>query len=254
MAVAFPSVWIAPGASLRYYMSLFPCFACLVGILVEARVTLTANEVWADFVCWYQRVLAVLIFLVGGGVAAFSWLRPHSEMAQSTPFAVIYFTACGLAAAWIWGLSTRLTPRAILLSFTVVACFLGLSQATLVVNLRQRFSEDAGQAVASLKQQIPEDAKFVSLGQAHHLFLFHLGKPVRLLKHNEDDPTVWGGAEYFCLWTKGTDPPQLDFAWEPVATISCDRNRSGRPTEVTIVGRRKPVVTASAAPSTTNRF
>jgi 4-amino-4-deoxy-L-arabinose transferase-like glycosyltransferase len=254
MAVAFPSVWIAPGASLRYYMSLFPCFACLVGILVEARVTLAANEVWADFVCWYQRVLAVLIFLVGGGVAAFSWLRPHSEMAQSTPFALFYFTACGLAAAWIWGLSTRLTPRAILLSFTVVACFLGLSQATLVVNLRQRFSEDAGQTVASLKQQIPEDAKFVSLGQAHHLFLFHLGKPVRLLKHNEDDPAAWGGAEYFCIWTKGTDPPQLDFSWEPVATISCDRNRSGRPTEVTIVGRRKPVVTASAAPSPPNRF
>jgi 4-amino-4-deoxy-L-arabinose transferase-like glycosyltransferase len=254
MAVAFPSVWIAPGASLRYYMSLFPCFACLVGILVEARVTLPANQVWADFVCWYQRVAAMLIFLVGGGVAAFSWLRPHSEMAQSTAFAVTYFAACLLAALWIWALSTRWTPRAILVSFTVVACFLGLSQATLMVNLRQRFSEDAGLAVASMKEQIPEDAKFVSLGQAHHLFLFHLRQPVRLLRPNDDDPAVWGDAEYFCLWTKGTEPPQLEFSWEPVATISCDRNRSGRPTEVTIVGRRKPVVTASAVTSPPPRF
>ncbi len=254
MAVAFPSVWIAPGASLRYYMSLFPCFACLVGILVEARVTLPANQVWSDFVCWYQRIVAMMIFLVGSAVAAFSWLRPHSEMAQSTLFTVIYFTACALAAAWIWGLSTRITPRAILVSFTVVACFLGLSQATLVVNLRRQFSEDAGEAVAIMKEQIPQDAKFVSLGQAHHLFLFHLRKPVRLLKHNEDDPAAWAGAEYFCLWTKGTDPPQLDFSWEPVATISCDRNRSGRPTEVTIVGRRKPVVTAASDTSAPARF
>jgi len=152
-----------------------------------------------------------------------------------------------LAAAWIWGLSTRLTPRAITLSFTAVACFLGLSQATLLVNLRQRFSEDAGQAVASMRRQIPEDAKFVSLGQAHHLFLFHLRKPVRLLRPNDDDPAVWGDAEYFCLWTKGTDPPQLEFPWEPIATISCDRNRSGRPTEVTIVGRRRLLATAAAA-------
>ena len=68
MAVAFPSVWIVPGASLRYYMSLFPCFACLVGILVEARVKLPANQVWSDFVCWYQRIAAMLIFLVGGAV------------------------------------------------------------------------------------------------------------------------------------------------------------------------------------------
>jgi 4-amino-4-deoxy-L-arabinose transferase-like glycosyltransferase len=254
MAVAFPSVWIAPGASLRYYMSLFPCFACLVGILIEARMTLPANEVWADFVCWYQRALAILIFMVGGAVAAFSWLRPHSEMAQSTAFAVIYLAACILAAVWIWAFSTRFTPRAIVLSFTVVACFLGLSQVSLVVNLRQRFSEDAGLAVASMKEQIPADAKFVSLGQAHHLFLFHLQKPVRQLRANEDDPAIWGDAQYFCVWTKGTELPQLDFSWEPVATISCDRNRSGRPTEVTIVGRRKPVATASAATSTPLRF
>ena len=60
MAVAFPSVWIAPGASLRYYMSLFPCFACLVGIVVEGRVTLPARDGWSAFVCWYQRVLAAV--------------------------------------------------------------------------------------------------------------------------------------------------------------------------------------------------
>ena len=38
LAVTFPSVWLAPLASLRYYMPLFPCIACLVGIVAEAFV------------------------------------------------------------------------------------------------------------------------------------------------------------------------------------------------------------------------
>jgi hypothetical protein len=141
-------VWIAPGASLRYYMSLFPCFACLIGILIEARMTLPTREVWAAFVCWYQRALAVLILAAGVGVAALSWLRPQSDFSQSVQFAAPYFAACLSVAAWIWWFSARMTPRALMLSFTATACFLGMSQATLMVNIRQRFSEDAGQAVA----------------------------------------------------------------------------------------------------------
>ncbi len=244
MAVAFPSVWIAPGASLRYYMSLFPCFACLVGIVVEGRVTLPARDGWSAFVCWYQRVLAALILSAGTGVVALSWLRPDSDLSQSARFAAIYFTACLLAAIWIWWFSARMTRRALMLSFTAAACFLGLSQATLMVNIRQRVSEDAGQAIASMKRRIPAGTPLVSLGPAHHLFLFYLRQPVRLLDPDEDDPAVWGNTDYFCMWIKGTDPPQLGFSWEPVATISCDRNRSGHPTEVMIVGRRKspPVV------------
>jgi hypothetical protein len=142
-----------------------------------------------------------------------------------------------------------MTRLSLLLSFTAAACFLGLSQATLMVNLRQRFSEDARQAVAALKQQIPADAPLVSLGPAHHLFLFHLRREVRLVDPDEDDPAAWGNADYFCMWIKGTDPPQFDFLWEPIATISCDRNRSAHPTEVMIVGRRKskPVVAEQTA-------
>lgn len=239
MAVAFPSVWIAPGASLRYYMSLFPCFACLVGIFVEGRITLPARDGWAAFVCWYQRVLALMILSVGCGVALSSWLRPGWELAQSVPFAACYFAGCLVAACWMWRLSGRMTPRALMLSFAAAACFLGLSQATLMVNIRQRFSEDAAGAVAKLKRQVPPGTQFVSLGPAHHLFLFHLREPVRLLDPEEDDPAAWGNDGYFCMWIKGTEPPQFGFPWEPVATISCDRNRSGHPTEVTLVGRRK---------------
>jgi len=254
MAVAFPSVWIVPGASLRYYMSLFPCFACLVGIVVEARMALPARDGWAAFVCWYQRVLAVLILSVGTVVVGMSWMQPHLDISQSERFAVIYFAACVLAAAWMWWWSTRMTRRALMLSFTAAACFLGLSQATLMVNLRQRTSEDAGQAVAAMKRQMPAGASLVSLGPAHHLFLFHLQEPVRLLAPDEDDPAAWGNADYFCVWFKGTDPPELGFSWEPVATISCDRNRSGRSTETTIVGRRKSPAVAAEQRSQPSHF
>ena len=67
-------------------MSLFPCFACLVGILVEARVTLPARDGWAEFLCWYQRALAILIFLAGAIIAAISWIRPDAEIAQTERF------------------------------------------------------------------------------------------------------------------------------------------------------------------------
>ncbi|HUE17160.1 MAG TPA: glycosyltransferase family 39 protein [Planctomycetaceae bacterium] len=254
MAVAFPSVWIAPGASLRYYMSLFPCFACLVGIMVEARITLPARDGWLAFVCWYQRVLALLILSAGTGVVAMSWMRPQSDLSQSIQFAVVYCTCCVVAAGWIWWFSTVMSRRALMFSFTAAACFLGLSEATLVVNLRQRTSEDAGQVIASMKQRIPAGTRFVSLGPAHHLFLFHLQEPVRLLGRDEDDPNAWGNTDYFCMWIKGTDPPQLGFSWEPVATISCDRNRSGRATEVTIVGRRKSSATVAGQPSQPPHF
>ena len=227
-------------------MSLFPCFACLVGLVIEARLSLPARNPWPAFVCWYQRALALLMLAVGSGVAALSWLQPQSEFSQSVLFAALYFTASLVGAVWIWWYSTSFSRRALMLSFTALACFLGLSEATLRVNILKRFSEDAGRAVADMKRQIPTGARFVSLGRAHHLFLFHLKEPVKIVDPDNDDSAAWGGADYFCMWIKGTEPPQLDFLWEPVATISCDRNRSGRPTEVTIVGRRKYPATADA--------
>ncbi len=129
------------------------------------------------------------------------------------------------------------------MTFTLVACFLGLSQATVVVNIRQKSSEDARQAVLDLKEKLPPGQSLVSLGPAHHLFLLHYAENVRLLPLDVQDPDTWGNGGYFCMWVKGNDIVHLCFPWKLVATISCDRNHSSDPTEIMIVGRRDETVT-----------
>jgi hypothetical protein len=124
-----------------------------------------------------------------------------------------------------------------------VACFLGLSQSSVVENIRQKSSEDAREAIQSLKDKIPPGEALVSLGPAHHLFLLHLAQNVRMLPLDAQDPSEWGNDGYFCMWVKGNDIVRLCFPWKLIATVSCDRNHSSDPTEIMIVGRRDETVT-----------
>jgi 4-amino-4-deoxy-L-arabinose transferase-like glycosyltransferase len=244
LAVTFPSVWLAPQASLRYYMPLFPCIACLVGILAEAFVNARERGGWAALICWYQRLLAVAMAGAGLGIAGISWFDPTSGLAQSIGFAAVYLVVCGAAAAVVWRFSARMTPPGLTVTFTLVACFLGLSQSSVVVNIRQQTSEDARQAVRVAKEKIPAGETLVSLGPAHHLFLLHLAQNVRMLPLDAQEPEAWGNGGYFCMWVKGNDIVRLCFPWKLIATISCDRNKSSEPTEIMIVGRRDETVAA----------
>jgi 4-amino-4-deoxy-L-arabinose transferase-like glycosyltransferase len=244
LAVTFPSVWVAPQASLRYYMPLFPCIACLVGIVVEGFVSLPERGGWGGLMCWYQRLLAIAMVVAGLGVAGISWLRPDSSFAQPIGLAAAYLPLCLVAAALVWRFSAQITPSALTVTSTLVACFLGFSQFSVVVNIRQKSSEDARQAILALKQELPPGETLVSLGPAHHLFLLHLAENVRQLPLDAQDPDAWGNGGYFCLWVKGNDIVQLCFPWKLIATISCDRNRSDDPTEIMIVGRRDETITA----------
>jgi 4-amino-4-deoxy-L-arabinose transferase-like glycosyltransferase len=244
LAVTFPSVWLAPQASLRYYMPMFPCVACLVGIVVEGFLRTSDRGGWSAFICWYQRLLAVVMVAAGVVLVGISFWKADSVLAQPASLAIVYLVACVAAAAVVWRFSARMTASALTVTFSLVACFLGLSQASVVVNIRQKSSEDARQAVLDLKQKLPPGESLVSLGAAHHLFLLHYAENVRLLRLDAQDPDTWGNDGYFCMWVKGNDIVHLCFPWKLVATISCDRNRSSDPTEIMIVGRRDDTVTA----------
>jgi 4-amino-4-deoxy-L-arabinose transferase-like glycosyltransferase len=247
LAVTFPSVWLAPLASLRYYMPLFPCVACLVGIVAEGFVSAQGHGTWSAFICWYHRLLAVAAVVAGLGIVCVSLFDRSSVLAQPIGLAAVYVVFCGTVAAAIWRLSARLTRGALTATFALVACFLGLTQSTVVVNIRQQSSEDAREAVRALKDQIPPGESLVSLGPAHHLFLLHFAQDVRQLPLGAQDPTAWGNGGYFCVWVKGNDVVRLCFPWKLVATISCDRNKSSEPTEIMIVGRRDEAVAERGA-------
>jgi len=147
-----------------------------------------------------------------------------------------------------------MTPRNLTAAFTVVACFLGLSQASIMVNVRQESSEDSRQAVLALKEKIPKGETLVSLGPAHHLFLLHLAENVRRLPLGSQDPDAWGNGGYFCIWVKGNDAVRLCFPWKLIATVCCDRNKSDEPTEIMIVGRRDGTVATRGTVPEAQRF
>jgi 4-amino-4-deoxy-L-arabinose transferase-like glycosyltransferase len=239
LAVTFPSVWFAPGASLRYYMPLFPCLACVVGIIMEGFVTFSPAAGWSAFIWGYYRLMAGLMASAGAGLLIVSLVRPNLTLAQSTAFALIYCGFCVLTAGAIWRSSGVLTRKRLLICSVALACFLGLTESSLLVNVRCRTSENAARKIASLKRQIPDSCNLVSIGPAHHLFLFHLKSPLKIVGKGNGDPNAVLNDGYFCVWLHGKELPQVNFPWEPIATICCDRSRSRNPVDTMVVGRVK---------------
>lgn len=239
-AISFPTVWIPATASLRYYMPMFPIFACLAGIAVERIAACARDSVWAELFVRYQRTLAVIPAGAAVVVLVISIGWPNLSWAQSLPFAICYLVACGTLAAIGWKVASWFSPRGIMIGMSTTACFLGLTYSTVLVYVRQKISEDAPAAIAQLRHQLPADKPLVSLGPAHHLFLLLYGEPVRQLDVDHPEELDRAGTDYFCfwVWSRGVKPADIPFRWEQVAVISCDRNRRSNPVDTMIIGRR----------------
>ena len=238
--ISFPSVWIPATASLRYYMPMFPIFACLAGIAVERIAAYAPGSFWPNLFVRYQKTLALVPVGTALVVLVVSVGWPSVSWSQTVTFALCYFAACGIIAGAGWYAAARLTPRNIMIGMTTTACFLGLTYSTLLVYVRQKISEDAPGAIVQLRQQLPADQPLVSLGPAHHLFLLLYGEPVKQLAVDHPEELDRIGTDYFCfwVWSGGVKPADIPFEWEQVAVISCDRNRRSNPVDTMIVGRR----------------
>ena len=239
VAISFPSVWIPATASLRYYMPMFPIFACLAGIAIERIAAYATDSIWQQLFLRYMRTLALIICGTGGVVLVASIAISSLSWSQTVPFAICYGLACAGLSALGWRAARSFSSRGVMIGMTSTACFLGLTYSTLLVNIRQKISEDAPGAVAQLRQQLPAGEELVSLGPAHHLFLLLYGQPVRQLAVTPSDMDV-AGTDYFCfwVWSGGVKPADIPFEWEQVARISCDRNKRSNPVDTMIVGRR----------------
>jgi hypothetical protein len=96
--------------------------------------------------------------------------------------------------------------------------------------------------VAELKKILPEDAGLVSFGTENsaidHLFAYYWGKPIRLISWPPlaDQPAP--EFEYFCFMKNSPGAQRIDFRWEKVTEICCDRVHSNTPQRVVVVGRR----------------
>lgn len=240
IGISFPSVWIPATASLRYYMPMFPLFACLAGIAIERIAAYAPDSIWQSLFTRYQRTLALVAGATGLVVLVASIGIRNLDLAQPIPFAVVYFAACAVIAAVGWRAARGFSARGIMIGMTTTACFLGLTYSTLLVYVRQKISEDAPGAVAQLRDRLPKGEHLVSIGPAHHLFLLLYGEPVKHVPLTQVAELDEAGTDYFCfwVWSGGVKPADIPFEWEQVASISCDRNRRKNPVDTMIIGRR----------------
>ncbi|HVA47517.1 MAG TPA: glycosyltransferase family 39 protein [Pirellulales bacterium] len=243
IAVAFPTCWLAPQARGRYFMPLYPCFAPLVAIAVERAWSRAATRTLAKL---WQRYLSLAA--AGAAIAAVAvlaaslspWLAA-TPLHQSPAFAVCYSLGALAAAAVAWQTRRPESGRQAVAGVAAVAVFLGLTSNGLLMNDVIRRSEDIAGQVAQLKQRLPDGVPLVSLGRAHHPFVYHYGQTIPWL----DWPKPGGPTdyEYFCFHcVRGRRKP-LPFEWEEIGVVRCDRYRRMQPVDAMVIGRRRPQIT-----------
>lgn len=229
LAVAFPTCWLHPGGQPRFFAPLFPCLAVLIGIAAqrcaEAAPGSTLHAAWRRFVL---TVVAVMILAAGAAsvAACCNWAAPR---AVALAYAIV---ALGLVMIV---LRSQRQSTAV----AALACFLVLTFTGIVSDVRLRRSENAGEAIRSLKACLPPAQPLVSFGgRIDCLFSYYYGSPFiapRPMPTRHDDGA---GVTYFCIECPGDSRPELPFAWEQIAAISLDRNRRPVPERIAVVGRR----------------
>jgi hypothetical protein len=237
LAVTFPSCWLIPGAHGRYFMPLYPCFAALVGLVVEYCVKSRPESF--PHTIWQNSLVAMSLVMAGFALAIVnaSWLGfpKVSMLIQQRSFSLIYaVSTLGFAAILLW-LRGRADWRWGYASVIALAVFVGVTYDTVVMNFIVRKNGVTAEQVVQLKEQLANGHQLTSFGPIHHLFAYHFRDPIGLQDWPKDCSAA-GNVDYFCF--ERNDARPLPFAWEKIAEISCDRDRTPEPEEVVIVGRR----------------
>ena len=251
---AFPTVWFAPTAKTRFFLSLYPAFAPLVGLAVQRCCEADHESPWRRF--WGFCLTAASICMVGFAVLvlAASVFRPAAAIAQPAWLAALLaMVVIALAALAVWSGNSR-APAMRAGGAMALAAFLGLAYTGVVVSALVRDSDTTAEsAVAELKTKLPEGKKLVSLGPADHLFAFCYGDPIPLLGWPQTANDLPAGVEYFCFALDGDAPARPAFDFEQLGIVQCDRTR-GSQKRLMIVGKvaRAPAV-ETASPQGNSR-
>jgi hypothetical protein len=240
LAATFPVCWFVPGARGRYYMPLCPCFAVFFGLAAEHCWQSAAHGTWKS--AWRQLLaaLAIAMALAGCAVLVINVLPQADQLAQPWSFAAAFFLGSLALGSIAWWSAAGLTTAQRRAGPLAIAAFVALAHVGLATNLRNRSSNDTQQQVAALKEKLPAGVRLVSLGRLHHTFTFYFEEPIEAL---EDLPAAepWpAGTDFFCFKPLPGEAERLEFAWEQIAEITCDRNRQASSDRVVVVGRRYP--------------
>ncbi len=255
LLVTFPSVWLAQGAHPRYFMPLLPCAAVPVGWAIErlvaARPASAAQRWWQ--VCMAGAALGVAglgaVLLVAGRVGS----AHLAAIAPSRPQVYGHLAALvAIAGVLIWA-TVHVRSRSAGLAVAALAIFQGLLFRGLLTGARQRSANDLTQAMAELRQTLPDDVRLVSFGRAHHRFAYYYQTAIAELPWPKTADQVPPDVTYFCFDPRGYNMPLhviaradsltlpadgvLPFQWEQIARLMLDSSKKEVPEELTLVGR-----------------
>jgi 4-amino-4-deoxy-L-arabinose transferase-like glycosyltransferase len=252
LAVTFPTCWLPVESRPRYLMSLYPCVALLVGVVVQRSCEAPQIDWWRR--SWDNFLLTGVGLILVAPVAlialwAFGGARLNGvgEANHAAFLAAYSVTALAAVAVALWSRRGQ-DPWRLRGGLLAVTGFLGLTYTGAVVNMQIHTCNNPRSAVASIREMIPQEDHLVSFGHVHHLFAFYYEQPIEF--HALDDHVAPSDtpATYFCFSDDpGFETPTIPFAWERVAEISCDRAKTDRPRARVIIGRRVSLV-ADAQP------
>jgi hypothetical protein len=253
----FPTCWLVPGANTRYFMPLYPCFAPLIGLVVQRCVEAERSAEWRLLWTRFLAVMAVVMFLSGGVILAGSCLAGGpSPIGQPLGFALFFAAAAvGLGLATLWsrralsvpGDANAATALAGMTGILGVALFAGLLYGGAFINDMLRRSEvRTAEAVAEVKRQLPPGVRLVSIKPNDHLFAYYYRDPMPQVALCDAAEAVDPETTYFCFSSLELSPKDLPFPFETVATVSCERWHLSKPSRIVTVVRRLPDTRSAA--------
>ncbi|MFM8223784.1 MAG: hypothetical protein ACKOJF_33200, partial [Planctomycetaceae bacterium] len=238
IVAAFPTVWLPPGSRPRYFMSLYPCIALLLGLTIDRLAHADPTAEWRRIWPWFLRGCAVTMLVAGGVVLTVSLFPLGSWYAQPVLFACLY-AALSLAGAVLLGrLATGTTRRAWTGALLTIAGFVGLTQVGVLVTAHQQTTPDTIAKVRELRQMLPAGAQLHSLNLAHHMFVFHWGDLPRI-NWPESEQEWPEGVEYFCFDVRDLVGREIPVDWEEIFQVPCTKHREQEHQMRVIVGRRR---------------
>jgi 4-amino-4-deoxy-L-arabinose transferase-like glycosyltransferase len=252
LAVTFPTLWLAQGATGRYWMPLYPCWAPLIGLVVQRTAESAPNSPlrsgWTWFLTGFALVVASIPVLALAGEPLEAWTG--WPLHQPSLLLVVGFSVAALALlVLLLRQRGHFAPARLQLAVFAMAGSMALCYSGWYMNILINRGIDTRGAVAQVKRELG-GAPLVSFDELYHLFPYYYRDHIPRLNWPTSASDLPAGVTYFCFnaWpVKEDDPPYappqpLPFAWEPVALINCDRNYHPRADWIVVVARRLPDV------------
>lgn len=234
---SFLTVWFPPGSRPRYYMPIYPCFAVLIGIVID-RLSLDAEAVYGRRVWRNVAGVVTVVCFIAPCVWTVAGAGLIPSMALTSPAWGVGLLASAVAAA-AWLRRTRDVAGTMLPTVLALSFGLALNYSGPIVELMSMKSCRSEEATTAALAEVPNDVPLVSFGPAMHVFLFHSPRTVPMLPLPLTEAEIPDDVEYFCWTRTEAGGPNLPFEWERVASIPCDRWARATPKEEVIIGRRK---------------